>query len=80
MLKASVKLRNYTGANNVGLSKVFINPDLTLAKRLREKELITERNALIEARMVSDNLVDKTFYYGIWNFQLTKIKIKYKIK
>ena len=76
MLKASVKLRNYTGADNAGLSKVFINPDLTLAQRIREKELITERNALNEDRKVSDNPVDKTFYHGIRNFQLTKIKIK----
>jgi hypothetical protein len=76
MLKASVKLRKYTGADNAGLSKVFINPDLTLAQRIRKKELITKRNALNEARKVSDNPVDKTFYYGIRNFQLTKIKIK----
>jgi len=72
MLKASVKLRNYTGANNAGLSKVFINPDLTVAQRLSENELITERNALNEARKVSDNLVDKTFYYGIRNFSWLK--------
>jgi len=76
ILKASVKLRNFTGADNAGLSKVFINPDLTLAQRIREKELITERNALNEARKASDNPGDKTFYYGIRNFQLTKIKIK----
>lgn len=68
VLKASKALRTSTK-----FVKVYINPDLTVAQRNLEKNLITQRKSLNERRMRSNNEDDKKFYYGIRNGMIKRI-------
>ena len=69
VLKAGKALKN-----KASYDKVYINPDLTIAQRNLERELILERNTLNAERKASLTEENRKFYYGIRNGLVKEIQ------